>query len=70
MLLLSSFAALIMRRSVPELSSALSTLGVCTALAFAAVLIKSLGELRQSARTLYGAGDARNILWTKPLSCR
>lgn len=69
LLLLSSCAAMLMRRSVPELSFALSALSVCTALCFAAVLARSVGELRQSARSFYGAGDVYMLPVLKCAAC-
>ena len=58
LLLTAACSALLIRRSNPEISLLVSIAAVCAALSAAVLLLKPLGELRQIARTMYGAGDA------------
>lgn len=69
LMLLSGCAVLLVRKTNPELSLALSIAAVCTVLLLSLPLIRTLGELRESARRLYGVSEVYMLPVMKCCAC-
>lgn len=69
LLLISGCAALLLRKTNPELSLAMSIASVCCVLLLALPLLDSLNELRENARRLYGVSELYLLPILKCCAC-
>lgn len=69
LLLLSGCAVLLVRKTNPEMSLALSILSVCCVLLLALPALSSLRELRQTVHLLYGVSEVYLIPTFKCCAC-
>lgn len=69
LLLLSGCAVLLIRKTNPEMSLALSILSVCCVLLLALPALSSLHELRETVRLLYGVSEVYLLPIFKCCAC-
>lgn len=69
LMLISGCAVLLLRKTNPELSLAMSIASVCCVLLLALPLFDSLNELRENARRLYGVSELYLLPILKCCAC-